>query len=317
MRASRRGWLALSVSLATFAVFAACSDDASDPTLTFPGVDGATPRFDATATENPPNTAPDAVAPDAGPTDSGASDSGPDDSGASRGRALAFDGVNDLVTMVGNPSETAFSVELWFKMATLPDAGYAARGTMFEVFTNTGGGADRFLFVDDGKACFYVYNPSRSNPKLCSANRYDDGAWHHIAGTLGNTNGMRLYVDGQEAAADAATKVSTFTWRNRFRFGYGHYGFNSPLVYMRGAVDEVRVWGVERSAAEILGSYLGSVPPSTPGIQGYWRLDESGLASTAKDEILAPDGGPGNDGTLQNFGLDGGATSPWISPGAF
>lgn len=267
----------------------------------------------------------DASVPDVGidstVVDASATDGGVDAADASDaavvGNALSFDGIDDLVTMAGDPSETAFSVELWFKVTqTAVDGGYPLQGNMFEVWQTNGGGADRFLFVDGGKACFYVYNPGRGNPKLCSTNAFNDGAWHHIAGTLGSTSGMRVYVDGQEVAADALTTTSSFPGGNAFRLGYGHFAFVSALIYMKGHIDEVRVWNVERSAADIAANYDKNVAANTAGLQGNWKLDESGFSATAKDEVLAADGGAGNNASLQNFVLDGGAPSPWVSPGA-
>ena len=325
MRSSRLRSLALIATSTCFTAFAACTDDSTNPSPSLPGVDGGLSGFDAPVGDT--NTSADVSANDAG-TDSNlvdgavpdarvdAADASDASDGAVFGNALAFDGIDDVVTMYGDPSETAFSVELWFKMTQIGDAGYPLQGNMFSVWQTNSGGADRFLFVDAGKACFYVYNPGRGNPKLCSTNTYNDGAWHHVAGTLGNTNGIRVYVDGQEVAADAATKVSTFTTGNAFRLGYGHYAFASGLIHMQGQIDEVRVWSVERTAAEIAANYNKFVAASTAGLQGYWKLDEPGTSAIAKDEVLASDGGPGNTATLYNFVLDGGAPSPWVYPGA-
>lgn len=216
--------------------------------------------------------------------------------------ALSFDGVDDWVHLpaaAGGASETAFSVELWFRST-------AATGNMFEVY-NAGGGADRFLSLNDGKVCFYVY-ASPITQVCTAAATYGDSAWHHAAGTLG-TGGVNLYVDGAPAASSTAITASTFTGDTDFRLGMGHTAYVSGIVYFQGDLDEVRVWSVERSAADIAASYRQTVSALTSGLQGYWKLDETGTASVAVDATSG-----GNDGQLTNFTF---TPSPWVHPGAF
>lgn len=82
---------------------------------------------------------------------------------ASYSGALQFDGINDLVelptALAAGSNETAFSLEVWFKTT-------APTGCLFEVYGSTGG-ADRFMFLDAGKVCFYVYGTPVTT--LCSA----------------------------------------------------------------------------------------------------------------------------------------------------
>jgi hypothetical protein len=215
--------------------------------------------------------------------------------------ALTFSGSDwvHLPEMPGAASETAFSVELWFQSTSNV-------GSMFEVYS-TGGGADRFLSLNAGSVCFYVY--AAGAVQICTdATTYGDGAWHHAAGTLG-TGGMRLYVDGALANSNTTTTSSSFSGDTDLRLGNGHTGFVSTLVYLQGALDEVRVWTVERSASDISANYRQEIDPATAGLQGYWRLDGSGSTSTATDSTSN-----GNDGTLMSYTF---SPSPWVTPGAF
>lgn len=135
---------------------------------------------------------------------------------------------------------------------------------------------------------------------------YNDGAWHHAAGVLG-ASGQRLYVDGAVKQEAAGVTASAFSSDSAFRAGYGYIGPNGPLTYFTGDIDEIRLWNVARTANEIASDRAKIIAPSTPGLQGYWRLDETGTSTTAADLTTGA-----NNGTLQN--LD---ASPWISPGAF
>ncbi|MCK6537913.1 MAG: LamG domain-containing protein [Polyangiaceae bacterium] len=238
---------------------------------------------------------------DASDAKSDASDSGSDasDGGLSIG-ALRFDGTNDVVnlsTAAGAASETAFSSELWFRSVK-------QTGMLLEVH---GGGADRSLYLDAGKVCFYVYTPSYST--ICTtAATYADGVWHHAAGTLGAA-GQYLYVDGASAASAPAVKTSAFSGDTGFRAGYGYIGPNGVLTYFAGDLDEIRVWSVQRTASEINASKSVTISPTTTGLQGYWKLDETGGATVAADATT-----PAHNGTLVGFTA---SPSPWISPGAF
>jgi hypothetical protein len=217
--------------------------------------------------------------------------------------ALSFAGSDagtwvHLPAAAGGASTTAYSVELWFETKV-------SDGNMFEVYDEAGG-ADRFLSMNGGTVCFYVYSPAVV--QVCSSATYDDGAWHHAAGTLG-TNGVNVYVDGALAGSSTAATTSAFSAGSDFRLGMGHQFFVSPIVYFTGELDEVRLWSVERSASDIAANYSREVDPASPGLQGYWHLDETGAASTTADAT-----GNGNDGTLMNFTYD---PSPWVQPGAF
>ena len=141
-----------------FLILPACSDDDASKRA-------QTPMFDAGgSSDSAAQVQPDAkvvvadtnvtVVADTGvegvdaSADTDAANDGPVYSGA-----LEFDGINDIVELPTAASmganETAFSVEVWFNTT-------APTGAMFEVY-GAGGTADRFIFLDTGKVCFYVY----------------------------------------------------------------------------------------------------------------------------------------------------------------
>lgn len=72
---------------------------------------------------------------------------------------------------------------------------------------------------------------------------------------LGAKGGQLVYVDGALAGTLASVTKSTLTWGDSMHAGLGHYAFSSPITYLAGAMDEMRVWTLERSAAEIAADY--------------------------------------------------------------
>jgi hypothetical protein len=298
MRRRRARAISISVCAAVLgALFASCGTDYGS--LPAPG-SGASFDAGSSLVDGPggTNIGPDTS--DAG-TGADAADSRVPDAAFGSVGALSFDGQDDFVHLPAAPggaSEVAFSVELWFRSKR-------TTGSMFEVY-DASGGADRFLSLNSGAVCFCVYASPTPNVQICTtATTYGDRAWHHAAGTLGS-GGVHLYVDGHPAASSSGATASTFATDTDFRLGMGHTGFFSPIVYFEGDLDEVRVWSVERSAADIAANYKQAIGPSTPGLQGYWKLDETGAATVTKDATSGA-----HDGQLTNFSFN---PSPWISP---
>jgi hypothetical protein len=222
-------------------------------------------------------------------------------SGSNAG-ALHFDGVDDTVLLYSGSqiaSETAFTEEAWFRTSS-------PTGSIIEVFSASGG-ADRSLYLLDGKVCFYVYEPAFS--ATCTpAAAYADGAWHHAAGSLGAC-GQYLVVDGKVEASAPQTTSSGFNFEDSLRLGYGHTGANTAFAYFAGDLDDVRVWSVQRSPAEIAIGLGGLVDAAAPGLLGYWKLDDKGSSATAVDATSG-----NHDGTLNGFTF---TSSPWLATGAF
>jgi Subtilase family/Concanavalin A-like lectin/glucanases superfamily len=118
-------------------------------------------------------------------------------------------------------------------------------------------------------------------------------AWHHLAATLdGSTRLMIVYIDGVERA------------RNTLAFASS--GNNLPLIvgrsgptgeYFHGKLDDVRLWNLVRSPAEVVGSYQAPLAAPPTGLVANWRLDE-GSGNQAADSAGVP----------QNAALLGGAT---------
>lgn len=188
--------------------------------------------------------------------------------------AWAFDGVDDVVhlPLSSNPDLAAFTIEAWVR-TTDP------LGTIVEVYSSSPLGADRILYVDGGVACFYVYTPGFSI--TCGTTRIDDGAWHHVAGSLGWFDDQHLVVDGV-AEGFAADVASAFSWGTQYlRVGHGYAGPFNGEQGLNGDIDEVRLWSVGRTHNEIFIFRDQVLLPGTPNLQGYWSFDAGTLVDDA------------------------------------
>ena len=70
---------------------------------------------------------------------------------------------------------------------------------------------------------------------------------------------------------------------------------NGAGGYFKGRIDEVRIWDLVRTPAEIAANRSMVIPPSTPGLVAYWRLDDGPGSNTAAELV------GGKNGTLQNM----------------
>jgi hypothetical protein len=127
----------------------------------------------------------------------------------------------------------------------------------------------------------YVDRALVQAPTLPAANQ-----WHHVAYTFDTTTHV-LYVDG--AIVDTETvpgddRTPTSAW-------LGTLDGTNELY--KGQMDEVRIWSVARSAAEIQLDMRHRPPGSEPGLVAYWTFDDVASGGRALDTS-----GLGNDVTL-------------------
>jgi hypothetical protein len=97
------------------------------------------------------------------------------------------------------------------------------------------------------------------------------GRWYHAAAVYDGKM-MSLYVDGQKQGQWPMRGAILYNKRAPFLIGatIGPYGKVSSF---KGKIDEMRLWNIARSAADVRGSYEGTVPASALGLLAYWRFD--------------------------------------------
>jgi len=230
--------------------------------------------------------------PVAAPTDAGIADAAPSgeplppvDGGA--GYALSFDGVDDYATAGNSGFTTAMgttTIEMWVRFESGgTDQDFIALRLNLEsglrIGIHAGTIAARRIFGDRVLA---------AAPALPPANE-----WHHVAYTFDYTTNV-LYVDGVQV--DAETTAPDDRTPNQVWLG-SIDGVNSLF---RGQMDEVRVWTVTRSAAEIRadmkhGPVAGQNGSDAliDGLVAYWTFDDDRSGGRSADRS-----GHGNDVTL-------------------
>lgn len=191
-------------------------------------------------------------------------------------RAFEFNGAANIVRVpyakFGNPAGD-FSIELWAKI-------------------NPGGSGDDAIInanenVSGRKGYYMEYGYSnsatpglkagiaRSNGNwltaLHSTANWQPNQWHHVAMTYNATSRMiSLFQDGvQVATANMGSDTAIFSTRPFGIGGSDAYTGNG----FKGAIDEVRVWNKELTAAEMNDSMHLQVAVTNPLLKAYYKLD--------------------------------------------
>jgi hypothetical protein len=112
-----------------------------------------------------------------------------------------------------------------------------------------------------------------------STNPLFDGAWHHVALTFDQNDGMaRLYVDGFEKATEASAFFSGVMGANSASIGRNKDSTaGGGQWFFDGTMDDFAIWNRSLSAAEVATIYTDGLvnQPITPG-----TADESGFKIT-------------------------------------
>lgn len=218
---------------------------------------------------------------------------------AQTGEALSFDGIDDYVDITGVPLSGSYTKEAWIYLPVvdLVDANGAH---------NIISGAITSLYVYHGKlGAGHNFN-NAEDPTVLEAN-----TWYHVAVTYDAATGtMILYKNGVAVATSIAP---TYTESALF---LGAIYVGRIDYFFQGIIDQVKIWNVVRTPAEIVGEFtcnqvggdanLVAFYPFTQGIAGG---DNTGLTALGDSIVTDP-----HNGILKNFALTG-STSNWIAAG--
>lgn len=113
----------------------------------------------------------------------------------------------------------------------------------------------------------------------------DPSAWHHVAVTFrADLNVLNLWLDGQHIAY--ATILAHTSTGNSLPLEIGRNGATTAKYWM-GKLDDVRIYNVARTGADISADYqnqLTGTPPTT--LVANWKFDET--SGTTSEDFAGP-----------------------------
>ncbi len=205
--------------------------------------------------------------------------------------ALLFDGVDDFVQVTNHPSlnvSKSMTIEFWMQTDRLAQewCRILEKGTFDEyavsLYGNTGrmSGAMR-IAIPGATQWATVFGPSQSI--------LSQRVWTHVALTYDGAE-AKLFING-ELETTTAVKAAPRKLLGDLIIG-GSLHNNIYEYHYRGLIDELRIWNVPRSAAEIAEHMFKRVKADAAGLVAYYTFDE-GSGQTLVDHSLN-----GNHGRL-------------------
>ncbi len=217
------------------------------------------------------------------------------------GASLRFDGTNDLVRVLDDNllKPDALTIELWTRLdgiqprlaRLLRKAGNFQPGYLLSATTSNLDPTIHF-FANE-----IVFDTQQHSAYL--------NEWHHFAGIFDDGD-VRLYVDGQLVANVQTDAGPLDHSSSNLTIGGATFG---STEFIRGDIDDVRIWNYARSATEIANNYNRSINSNQPGLIAHYRFD-TGSGQSIFDST--PNGLDGTIGLTANAETD---DPTWLSVG--
>jgi RHS repeat-associated protein len=182
--------------------------------------------------------------------------------------ALSFNGVQDVAS-IGNKLNMGisdFTLEVWIKgdptmqdWGRILDKGYA---TGYEI--GRVGNSDRVGFV--------MLNPDSSLNQFGTVSDVIDNTWHHIAVVKQGTTAT-IYADG---VPEASETVSGAAQDNSLPLLIGYNPGEGFQGHWKGQIDELHIWGVARTTAEIQSDMRNLLTGTEPGLLASYSFNDGG-----------------------------------------
>ncbi len=212
--------------------------------------------------------------------------------------ALDLDGKSSYVEIVDsetlNNITDQLTVSLWIRPTSNPNR-YAAILSKTDAWVNRITHRSFIMNYKEGGSIQFAASPNGEG----EASLYSPGGiikhntWTHIAGVIdAEKNYMKLYINGIEVSN------RDFKWRKRIyrsqlplRIGWSHENrpAQSPFV---GQIDDVRIWNIVRTDADIRLDMITELKGDEPGLVGYWKFNK------VTDKIISDMSPNRNDGRL-------------------
>ncbi len=215
---------------------------------------------------------------------------------------LGFDG-NSYVSLPTNPISGLVeeeTIEAWFQTTTGGVIlGSQSSNPASDSYTYPGSG--QLLYVGTDGKLYGVFNDSSDGPVVSSGVVVNDGSWHSVALVFdGDSAEEYLYLDGQLVGSAGGFYYGYGNSFSQIGTGepYGDPATPSGWDGFQGAISNVQIWNVARSASEVAQDTSALANGTQSGLVAAYPFDE-GQGLTAYDQTPNH-----NDGTRAGIGGD-------------
>ncbi len=219
--------------------------------------------------------------------------------------ALRFDGSDDYVDL-GSLQATSFSqgftLEVWANFDDLNNSWSRI------IDIGQGRGDDNIFLGHDqltDDLVFSVWNGSTPSP-VKAVDVIEPGRWQHFAATVDASGNGKVYVDGVLEASGTNINIPANLIRSSAYIGRSNWSIDG---YFDGLLNDVRIWNVARTAAQISADKNVKLTGNESGLIHYFSMNE-GTGTN-----IADSGSGDSDGTLTNGVTWVAITSPVFTSG--
>lgn len=207
--------------------------------------------------------------------------------------ALDFDGLNDYIDAGNNASlhiTGDLTIEAWIKIQALPSASFAQIVQCVSP-NNNSNEADNCLFTmaitKTGQIDAFHENGTGINNSVLSVGTLTENNWVYVAIVRNVANkSYQFYINGIGEEPQSYPNNPTGGTNSKTFIGA------NPNLPFNGTIDEIRIWNIARTEAEILDDMQNILNGKEPNLAAYWPFNE-GAGLTTNDAA-----GNGNTGTL-------------------
>jgi hypothetical protein len=196
------------------------------------------------------------------------------------GMSLTLNGANSYGTFP-RPVQGDFTMEAWIKTTTSMFGNQFWQGIpVFHADVQGGNNDFGASILNDHFAFGLGLGPGLNDVTVESTTAVAIGQWMHVTATRRQSTGeIQVLVNGiVEASQVLASQMNPLSASTTLLVG----GNTIDGRYFSGEIDEVRIWNVVRTPAEIVSTMFKSLTGSEPGLVSYFKFDEAST-TTAVD----------------------------------
>ncbi|MDO5969548.1 LamG-like jellyroll fold domain-containing protein [Flavivirga aquimarina] len=229
--------------------------------------------------------------------------------------ALDLDGVDDYAILDHFSMPDQATIEFWIKT----DEEHSSGSSRTALLTWSGEASVPYAYevsINESGIEFSKWDgPNNNDYKAILSGKEiaRDNLWHHAAIVKDGTN-ITFYIDGNQEHSDTISSETTEFETLFLTLGALKWPGTGGTYDQEGkaTLDELRIWGVAKSQAEVQNQMLTKLSGSEDNLLAYYPFNQ-GTANedNTLETTLIDFSGNNHNGTLANFALDG-STSNWV-----
>ena len=189
-------------------------------------------------------------------------------------QGIQFDGTDDGINLgaIANFTSESFTISQWVNLSSVT-SGSGSGPVLVYKGSYLGSGYYAQILNTTGALCFMT-NQSGAYQMSCTAgNALVTNQWHHLTYVRAGPS-VRIYINGVDQTSTAATHLNPLSSTAGFQLGQ----YPSPLISIRGIMDEVAIWNSALAPSEVRTLYERQHAPYSGTFLS--RVFDSGTSSS-------------------------------------